>query len=103
MSGALPVLARTPLLVSDHNPTALLDMLRDRGFSLIDTPDCNVHALSPDGRLYIGWLPEDEAAWKRGIHLTVQATPIGATPWTQEFGDHTPMTAVTAFVTALLG
>ncbi|MDT0407778.1 MULTISPECIES: DUF317 domain-containing protein [Streptomyces] len=102
MPSSPSVLARDSALLSDYDAGPLLDLLTVRGWTLAETPLADVHATSPDGRLYIGWLPEDPGAWARGIHVHVTATPVGHEPWTQEFGIGTPLTAVTRFVTALL-
>jgi hypothetical protein len=48
--------------VSDHSAELVLDLLSARGWSLVSTPEANVHATSPDGRVYVGWLPEDPGA-----------------------------------------
>jgi hypothetical protein len=66
-------------------------------------PGGNVHCTSPDGRVYVGWLPEDNSAWRRGIVWTVRATPVeaDAAPWMQEFGPDVPSRAVTGFLEAL--
>ncbi|MER6803261.1 MULTISPECIES: DUF317 domain-containing protein [Streptomyces] len=68
----------------------------------VDTQEANVHATSPDGRVYVGWLPEDPAAWKRDIVWHVRVQPTDDTPWVQEFGLHTPSEAVAGFLAALV-
>ncbi|MEV0537943.1 DUF317 domain-containing protein [Kitasatospora sp. NPDC050463] len=61
-----------------------------------------MHCTSPDGRVYVGWLPEDPGAWQRGIVWRIQVRPADAEPWTQEFGVHTPSEAVAGFLAALI-
>ncbi|MCX5314749.1 DUF317 domain-containing protein [Streptomyces sp. NBC_00154] len=92
-------------LSSDHcaGPVIdLLDALDALDWAVADTPEANVHATSPDGRVYVGWLPEDPAAWQRGIVWQVRVHPTDAEPWAQEFGLHTPSEAVAGFITALV-
>ncbi|WP_268221020.1 DUF317 domain-containing protein [Streptomyces sp. EMB24] len=59
-------------LSSDHCAGPVLDLLCALGWAIVDTPAANVHAASLDGRVYVGWLPEDPAAWKRDIVWHVQ-------------------------------
>ncbi|MFD4553561.1 hypothetical protein ACFWP5_04430 [Streptomyces sp. NPDC058469] len=54
-------------LSSDHCADQVLELLHALGWTVVDTPQANVHATSPDGRVYVGWLPEDPTAWQRGI------------------------------------
>lgn len=90
-------------LSSDGCATLVLDLLRGLDWSVVDTPDANVHATSPDGRVYVGWLPEDPAAWSRNIVWQVRVHPTdGAEPWVQEFGIFTPAEAVAGFIAALV-
>ncbi|MCX4785390.1 DUF317 domain-containing protein [Streptomyces sp. NBC_01221] len=89
-------------LSSDHCAGPVLDLLGTLGWAVVDTPEANVHARSPDGRVYVGWLPEDSAAWKRGIVWKVRVHPTDAEPWVQEFGLCTPSEAVAGFITALV-
>lgn len=89
-------------LAGDHCADAVLDLLNARGWAVVSTPEANVHAVSPDRRIYVGWLPEDPAAWQRGIVWRVMVNPPTAEPWTQEFGIKTPAESVAAFLTALI-
>ncbi|WP_327073936.1 DUF317 domain-containing protein [Kitasatospora purpeofusca] len=89
-------------LASDHCAEPVLALLVGLGWPTVDTPEANVHCTSPDGRVYVGWLPEDPGAWQRGIVWRVQVRPADAEPWTQEFGIHTPAEAVAGFLTALI-
>ncbi|OCC11522.1 DUF317 domain-containing protein [Streptomyces sp. PTY087I2] len=104
----LPAIARPAVedlhwLSSDHCAAPVLDLLGDLGWAIVDTPEANVHATSPDGRVCVGWLPEDPAAWKRDIvwHVRVQPSEVGDA-WVQEFGVHTPAEAVAGFLAALV-
>ncbi|MEV7035718.1 DUF317 domain-containing protein [Streptomyces sp. NPDC093272] len=58
--------------------------------------------LSPDGRVYVGWLPEDATAWRRDVVWHVRVQPAEGNPWVQEFGLYTPSEAVAGFLTALV-
>ncbi|MFI5662275.1 DUF317 domain-containing protein [Streptomyces sp. NPDC051684] len=89
-------------LSSDHCATPVLDLLSALGWAIVDTPEANVHATSPDGRVYVGWLPEDPAAWKRNIVWHVRVQPTDGDAWVQEFGLRTPSEAVAGFLTALV-
>jgi hypothetical protein len=62
-----PVVAERPSLSSDHCAGPVLDLLSERGWTIVATPEANVHCTSPDGRVYVGRLPEDNAAWRPGI------------------------------------
>ncbi|MFI8342778.1 DUF317 domain-containing protein [Streptomyces sp. NPDC085639] len=89
-------------LSSDHCATPVLELLHALDWTVVDTPEANIHATSPDGRAYIGWLPEDPAAWTRDIVWRVQVQPTEGDAWGQEFGTHTPAEAVAGFVAALV-
>ncbi|MCX4965451.1 DUF317 domain-containing protein [Streptomyces sp. NBC_00654] len=80
----------------------MLDLLSTLGWAIVDTPEANVHATSPDGGVHVGWLPEDPAAWKRNIVWHVRVLPAGGDAWVQEFGLHTPSEAVAGFLAALV-
>ncbi|MGW7710972.1 DUF317 domain-containing protein [Streptomyces sp. NPDC054771] len=88
-------------LPSDHCAGPILDLLDTLGWVVVDTPEANFHATSPDGRAYVGWLPEDPAAWQRNIVWQVRVQPAEGDPWVQEFGIDTPAEAVAGFVAAL--
>jgi hypothetical protein len=88
--------------VSDHSAEPVLDLLSTQGWSLVSTPEANVHATSPDGRVYVGWLPEDPDAWSRHIVFCVHVTPAEGPDWIQEFGLDTPSVAVAGFLSALI-
>jgi hypothetical protein len=98
-----PVVAQRPSLAGDGSAEPVLSLLSERGWALVDTPEANVHCTSPDGRVYVGWLPEDPTAWRRAVVWTVRATPTeaDAKPWVQEFGPDVPSRAVAAFLEAL--
>ncbi|MEU6664038.1 DUF317 domain-containing protein [Streptomyces sp. NPDC046821] len=89
-------------LSSGHCAGPVLDLLSALDWTLVDTPEANVHATSPDGRVYVGWLPEDTSAWKRGIVWQIQVRPAHGDAWVQEFGLHTPAEAVAGFLAALV-
>ncbi|MFI2354579.1 DUF317 domain-containing protein [Streptomyces anulatus] len=89
-------------LSSDHCASPVLDLLDALGWAVVDTPEANVHATSPDGRIYVGWLPEDPGAWKRDIVWQVRVQPTEGASWVQEFGLHTPAEAVAGFIAALV-
>jgi len=89
-------------LSSDHCADPVLELLHSLGWAVVDTPQANVHATSPDGRVYVGWLPDNPTVWKRGIVWQVQVQPTEGEPWVQEFGRHTPSEAVAGFLTALI-
>ncbi|MGW6207488.1 DUF317 domain-containing protein [Streptomyces sp. NPDC055089] len=89
-------------LTSDHCAGPVLDLLHALGWAVVDTPEANVHATSPDGHVYVGWLPEDPTAWKRHIVWHVRVQPTEGEAWVQEFGLHTPSKAVAGFIAALV-
>lgn len=97
-----PAVEDRPWLSSDHCAGTLLDLLDALGWAIVDTPEANVHSTSPDGRVYVGWLPEDPAAWRRGIVWQVRVQPTESDTWVQEFGLHTPSEAVAEFLAALI-
>ncbi|MFD7121064.1 DUF317 domain-containing protein [Streptomyces sp. NPDC059922] len=103
----LPALVRPAVkdrrwLSSDHCAGPVFDLLDALGWAIVDTPEANVHATSPDGRVYVGWLPEDTTAWKRDIVWQVRVQPTEGDPWGQEFGLYTPAEAVAGFIAALV-
>ncbi|MGW9115480.1 DUF317 domain-containing protein [Streptomyces sp. NPDC055663] len=89
-------------LSSDHCAGPVLELLHTLEWTVVATPEANVHTTSPDGRVYVGWLPEDPAAWTRGIVWRVQVQPAEGDAWVQEFGTDTPAEAVAGFVAALV-
>ncbi|MEU9200406.1 DUF317 domain-containing protein [Streptomyces sp. DT224] len=97
-----PVVEDRRWLYSDYCAGPALDLLDALGWAIVDTPEANFHATSPDGRVRIGWLPEDPAAWKRGIVWQVRVQPTEDEPWVQEFGIHTPSDTVAGFIAALV-
>ncbi|MFF4835186.1 DUF317 domain-containing protein [Streptomyces sp. NPDC001315] len=97
-----PAVEERAWLSSDHCAGPVLELLGALGWAIVDTPEANVHCTSPDGRVYVGWLPEDTAAWKRGIVWQVRVIPANAEPWLQEFGLYTPSEAVAGFLAALI-
>lgn len=89
-------------LSADYCAGPVLDLLDACGWAVVDTPEANVHVTSPDGRVYVCWLPEDTAAQNRDIVWHVRVQPIEGDPWVQEFGIHTPSEAVAGFIAALV-
>jgi len=105
--GNLPAAVRSSVedrdwLSSDHCASPVLDLLGGLGWAVVHTPEANVHCTSPDGRVYVGWLPEDTTAWQRGIVWQVRVQPTDGEPWVQEFGLYTPTEAVAGFLTTLI-
>ncbi|MGW1104281.1 DUF317 domain-containing protein [Streptomyces sp. NPDC002540] len=101
-AAARPAVGDHHWLSSDHCAGPVLDLLDALGWAIVDTPEANVHATSPDSHVYVGWLPEDATAWKRGIVWRVRVQPTEGDPWVQEFGHHTPTEAVAGFLAALV-
>ncbi|MFE4357851.1 DUF317 domain-containing protein [Kitasatospora sp. NPDC056800] len=97
-----PIAEERNWLSSDHCAESVLSLLGGLGWATVDTPEANMHCTSPDGRVYVGWLPEDPGAWRRGIVWRVQVRPDHADAWTQEFGLHTPSEAIAGFLAALV-
>lgn len=89
-------------LSADHGAGPVLDLLDALGWAIVDTPEANVHATSPDGCVYVGWLPEDPSAWQRNIVWHIRVQPADGDAWVQEFGLHTPSEAVAGFLAALV-
>lgn len=89
-------------LSADHGAGPVLDLLDALGWAIVGTPEANVHATSPDGCVYVGWLPEDPSAWQRNIVWHVWVQPADGDAWVQEFGLHTPSEAVAGFLAALV-
>ncbi|MBP0450577.1 DUF317 domain-containing protein [Kitasatospora sp. RG8] len=97
-----PTLENRSWLSSDHCAEPVLELLGALGWPIVNTPEANVHCTSPDGRVYVGWLPEAPDAWQRGIVWRVRVQPADAEAWTQEFGVRTPSEAVAGFLAALI-
>jgi len=85
-----------------YGANVVLDALHQANWTMVATPEANVHATSPAGRLYLGWLPEDHSAFKRGALWNITATFGEGWQWTQEFGADTPYEAVRGFVAGLI-
>ncbi len=97
-----PAMEERSWLSTDHCAGPVLELLDALGWTIADTPEANAHCTSPDGRVYVGWLPEDPTAWKRGIVWQVRVQPVDAKPWVQEFSLYTPAEAVAGFLAALV-
>ncbi|MFD5434775.1 DUF317 domain-containing protein [Kitasatospora sp. NPDC127067] len=108
MSGSLlpatvrPAVQERDWLSSGHGADPVLTLLDGLGWAIVDTPEANLHCTSPDGRVYVGWLPEDPGEWQRGIVWRVHVQPADAAAWSQEFGTHTLSEAVAGFLAALV-
>ncbi|WP_406281373.1 DUF317 domain-containing protein [Streptomyces sp. NBC_00209] len=89
-------------LSSDHCAAPVFDLLHALDWSVVDTPEANCHATSPDGHVYVGWLPEDSSAWQRNIVWQIRVQPTEGVAWVQEFGVRTPSEAVSGFLAALV-
>ncbi|WP_224274293.1 DUF317 domain-containing protein [Streptomyces sp. LS1784] len=96
-----PAVQERGRLSPDHGAEPVLSLLDGLGWTIVDTPEANLHCTSPDGRVYVGWLPEDPGAWQRGIVWRVHVRPADAAAWSQEFGTHTPSEAVAGSLAAL--
>lgn len=86
-------------LAGPGEPSTVISQLADSGWTLICDPAANAHMLSPDGRLYLGFLPE-----MNGPLWTVQAVREKGditSVWDATFSDETPPEAVAAFITEL--
>ncbi|MEU6405506.1 DUF317 domain-containing protein [Streptomyces sp. NPDC046985] len=91
-----------PWLSSDHRADPVIDLLDGLGWTIVSTPEANIHMTSPDGGVYVGWLPEDPSAWVRDIVWRVQVLPADGEVWVQEFGIYTPSEAVAGLRAALV-
>jgi len=80
----------------------VLGLLTALDWAVVDAPEANVHATSQDGRVYVGWLPQDPTAWKRGTVWQVRVQPTEGAPRVQEFGLHAPSETVAGFISALV-
>ncbi|MFF2025052.1 DUF317 domain-containing protein [Streptomyces sp. NPDC058171] len=80
----------------------VLALLAGQGWTLITDPDANVHCTSPDGVMYVGFLPEAPAAHHGDLwrirNLDVDGNPI----WEQTFSTGIPPQAVTGFLAGLI-
>ncbi|MEU2870144.1 DUF317 domain-containing protein [Streptomyces olivoreticuli] len=60
-----------------------------QGWSVVSGDLANVHCASPDGRAYVGFLPETPDAFHHYVVWRVSA-PRGGRGWEQSFGSGTP-------------
>ncbi|MDT3395315.1 DUF317 domain-containing protein [Streptomyces sp. B1866] len=90
-------------LLGDGCGEPVLAVLHDHGWAVVSDDLANVHCASPDGRAYVGFLPETPDHHRHGVlwRVTVNA-PDGSTGWTQTFGSNTPAEAIAGFLTALI-
>jgi hypothetical protein len=106
-------------LAGPGEPATALEVLRQAGWRLHDDELANTHAWSPDGLVYVGFLPEGDAgqphhiddadggasaeAPTRRVLWQVRAYrhPNAARPvWTATFDEATPAELVAAFLAA---
>ncbi|MEU3597177.1 DUF317 domain-containing protein [Streptomyces sp. NPDC006798] len=80
----------------------VLAMLDAQGWTVITDPDANVHCTSPDGGLYVGFLPEAPAAHHGDLWHIRMLNPDGEPVWQQTFPDGVPALAVAGFLAALI-
>ncbi|MGW1281736.1 DUF317 domain-containing protein [Streptomyces tsukubensis] len=80
----------------------VLALLEAHGWTRITDPDANVHCTSPDGAMYVGFLPEAPTA-RHGDLWHVRALDLdGAPVWQQTFPSGIPPQAVAGFLAGLL-
>ncbi|WP_346012319.1 DUF317 domain-containing protein [Streptomyces sp. SID3343] len=83
-------------------PYPVLDLLVADGWSIVLDHRADVHAGSPDGRAYVGYLPESPHTRLGDLwHITVEGT-ADRPGWEQVFGAAVPAEVVAGFVAALL-
>ncbi|MFE2426893.1 DUF317 domain-containing protein [Streptomyces sp. NPDC059373] len=101
-SGSAPAEGRDWLIGGGiGNPVT--DFLLGQGWSVVSDDLANVHCSSPDGRVYVGFLPEIPDNYQRRILWRVSVSaPGGGIGWTQTFGSDTPSEAVAGFLAALI-
>ncbi|MER5490522.1 DUF317 domain-containing protein [Streptomyces sp. NPDC002490] len=80
----------------------VLGMLDAQGWTVISDPDANVHCTSPDGGLYVGFLPEAPAARHGDLWHILTLDANGAPAWQQTFPASIPPQAVAGFLAALI-
>ncbi|AZK98633.1 DUF317 domain-containing protein [Streptomyces sp. SID5473] len=80
----------------------VLALLEAHGWTRITDPDANVHCTSPDGAMYVGFLPEAPAA-RHGDLWHIRALDLdGAPVWQQTFPSGIPPQAVAGFLAGLI-
>jgi hypothetical protein len=83
-------------------PYPVLDLLVADGWSIVLDHRADVHAASPDGQVYVGYLPESPDTRLGDLwHITVESTPEKR-GWEQVFGTEVPAEVIAGFVAALL-
>lgn len=83
-------------------PYPVIDLLVADGWSFVLDARADMHCASPDGRAYLGYLPE--SAWPHPgdvWHLSVESGN-GLPGWEQTFHRDAPAEAIAGFVNALL-
>ncbi|GLF95542.1 DUF317 domain-containing protein [Streptomyces yaizuensis] len=76
--------------------------LEAHGWTVITDPDANVHCTSPDGGMYVGFLPEAPAARHGDLWHIRTLNTDGEPVWQQTFPDGIPPQAVAGFLAGLL-
>jgi hypothetical protein len=100
---ALPATAGREWLADCHCADPVLRLLATQGWNIVSDPSANVHCTSPDGKVYVGFLPETLDAVLHGDlwRIEVNDTSDGAS-WTQTFHAGTPALAIAGFLAALI-
>lgn len=90
-------------LTGDGYAEPVIGFLRGRGWSVVSDDLANVHCASPDGRAYVGFLPETPDAFHHDVLWRVSVSaPRGGRGWDQSFASGTPAEAIAEFLTALI-
>ncbi|GAB3113357.1 hypothetical protein GCM10027160_17110 [Streptomyces calidiresistens] len=90
-------------LTDCHCAEPVLHLLTEEGWSIVTDGGTNIHCTSPDGAVYVGFLPETvEAALYDTLWLVSVEDPHTGARWTQKFTAGTPAQAVAGFVAALI-
>ncbi|WP_367132217.1 MULTISPECIES: DUF317 domain-containing protein [Streptomyces] len=81
--------------------SVVVDMLKTEGWNVAHSLDGNTHCSSPDGRVYVGWLPE-KGYDHENVWIVAVENVDGKIAWVQDFADTTPCEFIAAFVAALI-
>lgn len=90
-------------LMGDSSGEPVIALLRSQGWPVVSDDLANVHCSSPDGRVYVGFLPETSdnylhhALWRVSV-----SAPGGGMGWTQTFGADVPSEAIAGFLATLI-
>lgn len=100
---AAPHAEKQEWLTGDGCAELVIGFLRGQGWSVVSDDLANVHCASPDGRAYVGFLPETPDAFHHDVLWRVSVSaPRGGRGWKQSFGSGTPAEAIAGFLTALI-